>query len=103
MFRQGDVLIVPVKEIPDNTQPINMGSVKGVTTVMLGEATGHHHSFYEPVEFTEEQRTGKRFLRLVEPVALKHQEHSPITVPPGKYEIRRQSEFDDGVWRKVRD
>lgn len=100
-IRQGDVLIIPVKEIPKDTAPIK-GDGK-ITTVMLGEATGHHHSFYEPVEFTEQQRTGRRFLRLVEPAALRHQEHDPIELPPGKYEVLRQNEFEDEGWRKVQD
>jgi len=104
MYRQGDVLIfkakTPADVDPVATPPADNGAT---ATVMLGEATGHHHSFYEPVEFTEQQKTGRRFLRLVEPAALRHQEHSPITIPPGEYEVRRQNEFEDEGWRVVRD
>ena len=101
MYRQGDVLIIAVKEIPKDA--VSIKSEDNITTVMLGEATGHHHSFYEPVEFTEQQKTGRRFLKLVHPVALRHQEHAPIEVKPGKYEVIRQKEFDDMGWRKVLD
>jgi len=100
-FRQGDVLIVATDKMPTDVTPVP-GDGK-ITTIMLGEATGHHHSFYEPVEFTEQQRTGRRFLRLVEPVALRHQEHDPIEIPGGTYEVLRQNEYEDEGWRKVTD
>jgi hypothetical protein len=102
-FRQGDVLIMSVKDVPTDCEPIE--SENGVTTVMLGEATGHHHSFYEPVFFKEEIKTKRRFIVIPggKTVALKHQEHAPIELPPGNYEVIRQREFEDEGWRRVND
>ena len=41
IFRQGDVLLVPVKEIPSG-----LVQTKKVT-LALGEVTGHHHTVFE--------------------------------------------------------
>jgi len=44
-------------------------------------------------------------LRVVNPVLLKHQEHSPIKLPPGDYKIGIQREYDpfEQIIREVAD
>lgn len=62
-----------------------------------GEATGHCHQIFGDsgtFELREDPKTKMRHLRVLEPVTLKHQEHSPIVLPPGGYRIGIQKEYD---------
>ncbi len=61
-----------------------------------GEATGHAHRIVD--EFAEVRThpwDTARYLVVdgVEPVTLEHEEHDPILVEPGAWEIRRQREY----------
>lgn len=103
MYRQGDVLIQKVEEIPDGCVAVPLEN--GAAVLAHGEATGHAHAFYEPVEFVEEPKTKRRFVVIEGGAAkaLKHEEHSPIYLPPGKYEIVRQREWHEEEERYVAD
>lgn len=73
-----------------------------------GEMSGHYHGIFgNPGSFDlrECQKTRVKHLRVVETVALKHQEHSPIMIPPGDYRIGIQKEYDpfEKLSRKVAD
>ena len=86
MYRQGDVLLKQVTELPEGTRNIN------TTTIALGEATGHHHTFRNgQVQVLEANAI--LFAVVAEPSQLTHQEHDTITVPPGTYEVVRQREY----------
>lgn len=103
MYRQGDVLIVPVAKAPENLEPLEREG--GRVILAHGEATGHAHAIAEPgaVLFSE-TATGRRFLKLLKPAALDHEEHDRIDLPTGDYEVIRQKEYDymEG-WRYVAD
>ena len=63
-----------------------------------GEITGHHHSILEQdvqLVSTEQADELRMWLRVTapDPVALTHQEHATIMLPPGNYEVRRQREY----------
>ncbi len=106
MYRQGDVLVVPITSIP-----------RGATEEMLekdcivlahGEATGHAHVIRDHsarMFCTPGQPKTKaiRFLRLVRSVELIHEEHDTVTIPPGDYEVIRQREYAPGEVRHVAD
>lgn len=73
-----------------------------------GEMTGHSHKIFgnpEDYELKECPKTKTRHLRVINPVTLKHQEHSPIVLPPGDYRIGIQREYDpfEKLIRKVED
>lgn len=74
-----------------------------------GEATGHSHKVFgneEDFILRECPKTKERHLRVVgDSVALKHQEHSPIVLPPGDYRIGIQKEYDpfEKLTRQVAD
>jgi len=94
MFRQGDVLLVPVKELPENARPVPDWD----GTVALGEVTGHRHRLIDAPEaeatlLTTEE--GERFLRLVHGAPLRHEEHGTIDLPPGLYRLPPQHEWGD--------
>lgn len=117
MYRQGDVLIVPVKSIPNELR----SEVRGKVILAYGEVTGHHHRFENGnvTAFFKEgddnvmaggtalrgTRTDVEFIRVGTGGApLVHEEHDAISVPEGDYKIVRQREFDvmEGV-RRVAD
>ena len=81
-YRQGDLLIRPVKEIKGRKQKNNI--------VALGEATGHSHTLLKGDVY---RSNGKKFLVPQELSKLVHDEHKPIDLPTGKYEVTRQKEY----------
>lgn len=103
MYRQGDVLLQKVNELPSNAKP------KKDDIILRGEATGHAHriangQIYETIQkeiFHPEIKTmyivAKKSARLV------HEEHAPIDIEIGIYIVIRQREFDDEATRLVMD
>lgn len=106
-FRQGDVLLVPVDNIPANAKPVKREN--GKLILAHGEVTGHHHSVpvQEGVELVTAEAANelRMWLNITtdEPVALTHQEHATIMVPPGQYERRIQREYSPEAIRNVTD
>ena len=108
----GDVIIKRVSTLDsefDQATPDTTG------VLAEGEHTGHAHQLF-PVEDRlpisdnpqfdlRRTKNGKAFLRLVEPMALRHQEHAPIVLPPGDYHVGIQQERDpfEKVIRSVLD
>lgn len=90
MYRQGDVLIEPVRSIPAKAKKL-----AGARMVLAeGEATGHAHTIAE--EYGEMyERDGVLYLRIAEAAPLEHQEHATITIAPGTYRVTRQREWTD--------
>lgn len=87
MLQQGDVLISQSK-IPQKA--IKLPHL----TLAIGEATGHHHTITEgEAELLEAD--SKWYLRVLsEEAILTHQEHKPITILKGEYEIGIVQEYD---------
>lgn len=93
-FRQGDVSLEAVESLPADVTELKRDA-GGALTVMLGEATGHHHHFREShVQLFVTPRK-ERFLRVVKTSLLRHEEHDPIKVPPGVYRLPTQTEWTD--------
>ena len=85
-YQQGDVLIRPAR-IPAKAQP------KEGRTLAKGEATGHAHVVEGEAELLALGE--KLFLRvLAGDVRVVHDEHGPISLPPGDYEVGRVREYD---------
>lgn len=106
MYRQGDVLIIPVATIPKGTKTVRREN--GLVVLAHGEVTGHHHAIHDDAVtlVTTEQANELRMWLTVtapEPVALTHQEHDTILLPPGQYEVRRQREYTPEAIRNVQD
>lgn len=96
-YRQGDVLIVPVKSIPKDAKPET-----GRVILAHGEATGHAHEIKTRGAKLFES-AGRRFLTLTKTSILEHQEHSAIELPEGCYEVVRQVEYFPEEIRNVAD
>lgn len=105
-LQQGDVLFHRVATIPK-------ANVKRVhdPVVQHGEHTGHAHrlafrhgekmgsaamdAHATNWEIVVDKTTGERFLSVKkEPVALSHEEHKTISIPPGNYRIGIVQEYD---------
>lgn len=114
-IQQGDIVIRRVCSVPENCKPIHdkRGAVLGE-----GEITGHYHAIrndsgkyagnargVELLEAPDRKRylviSGEKTHRAV----LTHQEHNPIEIPPGTYEIGQVREHDyfTEMTRTVRD
>jgi len=100
-YRQGDVWIEEVNEIPSEVSAIKRE--KGFVILAHGEVTGHFHGIKNRVAKFYQHETGDRFLDLSKPCDLTHQEHSTITLPPGKYRVVQQREYTPEAIRSVRD
>ena len=124
IFRQGDVMIRQIGKIPESAKPVE---TKGPVVLALGETTGHSHAFYDgrvkyfrddalavgsntTTKMIGDGPTGRAFIKVLEdandknlPALLRHEEHTAIPVPPGDYEIIRQSEFVGEAVRQVED
>lgn len=100
IYRQGDFLLERVEEIPEGAQPEKRDH--GLAIIGYGEVTGHHHSFVEPSAqiLTIEML---RFIDAPQGVTVKHQEHKPITLPPGQYQITQQRQYNAGMVQRVVD
>lgn len=97
MFRQGDVLLVPVNrdEVPDRKNMQLRRRMKGQGVILAaGEATGHHHRVREPF-VAEYHDGGARFLFVgSHGGTVTHEEHDPIALPPNTvFKIVQQREY----------
>lgn len=100
--QQGDVLLFST---PIPSTAIMKELENGI--LQHGETTGHSHRLEDYREeeeldaiYFEDLKTGKRYLRLLRPRKIKHEEHKEILLPYGDYEIgivRTISDFDDMI------
>lgn len=112
-YRQGDVIIELIAEIPQDAV-----AQKRVAEIILahGEVTGHHHRL-ETADPADWWKLGEISPRLDKPAAIggeifvslaaggtvTHDEHAKIALPKGKYRITRQREYTPQAIRNVAD
>jgi hypothetical protein len=104
IYRQGDVLVIRADKAPANTKPIARDN--GRIVLAYGEATGHAHAILErEAELFSLPDTEDRFLRIMASsgVALVHEEHAPVTLPPGDFIVRIHAEYFPDAIRRVAD
>lgn len=87
--QQGDVILRKVESIPAGAR------LKSQTNLVLaeGEVTGHYHGITQAGSEMF-QLDNKLFIKVVEPATITHQEHHPVTLEPGVWEVGRVREFD---------
>jgi hypothetical protein len=103
-FRQGDVLLVQVDDLPDGATAERRS---GRIVLAEGEATGHAHAV-EEADARTFTHGGQRYLLTRSIAQLVHEEHAPIDVPPGTWRVVIQREYQPPVaaapaWRRVTD
>lgn len=98
MRRQGDVFITQVSETKEN-----LAQVKE-QILAYGEVTGHKHVLRPDSVDTLIKSAFKDGVRTVEvsggTATIVHEEHAPITLPPGLFEIKIQQEYDPNQYRR---
>lgn len=99
IYRQGDVLIRRIKSLPAQKGKRRISGI-----LAEGEVTGHAHKV-EDVSVAEVLEVGEGlYLRVAEnSVRIIHEEHAPITLAPGNYEIEIQREYAPAAIRNVAD
>src|SRR4051812_43125272 len=92
-YRQGDVLLCAVDQMPPHTVRLPREDRRG--GVARGELTGHAHAFTEhDVDMFRDRRGQRMFLVIGKGGArLRHEEHAAIFVSEGHYEVRLQLEY----------
>jgi hypothetical protein len=102
MYRQGDVLIVRVDSIPTDAKPL--ARTKRGVVLAEGEVTGHAHRIPSRHATLYRTETDARYLRVGgtsggkrEPVALQHEEHRAVELPPGNYRVSIHREYQPGA------
>lgn len=120
--RQGDVFIRKITKLPTNATT-EIPRERGAVILAHGEVTGHAHAISDKhvahFRVTEKTPSALRedvklradgqvapitYLKVTdEPCVLKHDEHDPIVIQPGVYEVRRQREYVRGQIRNVAD
>jgi len=103
VIRQGDVLLVPLSRSQVISEGLTLRRGRAIPreepgiVLAHGEATGHHHhvkSLHARFRTYGSGRTRRQILHVHKTGAqLEHQEHSAIALAPGKYEVRRQTEY----------
>jgi hypothetical protein len=104
MYRQGDVLIIPIEKMPKGLEPLDRE--KGRVVLAHGEVTGHAHAIKDQrAALFRDPKLAAIFMHVTgdEPVALEHDEHNTIPIPPGTYRVVRQREYHPEEIRRVED
>ena len=91
-IQHGDVLLWEVNELPSGVKIIKRKN--GLLIVAEGEATGHHHAIAERGCRLYELK-GDLYLEVTqEDVTITHDEHKPLPIPRGIYQIGQVKEYD---------
>ena len=93
MYRHGDVIIKSCKKAK--------GKKLNHLILAEGETTGHKHKVVGDAILYEHE--GTLFLKALDEVKVRHEEHEEITLPRGDYEINIQREYEPEGWRRVSD
>jgi len=101
-FRQGDVFVEKCEKPRGQLTPVEPD--KGRVVLAYGEVTGHAHALSpKDARLYEVKGWVDRLLVVTKATALLHEEHAPITLPPGQYRVRRQREYHPEEIRTVAD
>lgn len=101
-YRQGDVLFTKIDGIP----PVQELAIRASGHILEGESSGHIHRVADRAKvivWESLQTIGKLFVTVKAPTQIIHEEHGPITLPAGDYEVTRQREYNPEAIRNVTD
>ena len=90
MYRQGDVVLVPTETKPPRTVRLTESLV-----LAKGEETGHQHILAGKLaSWRPFDGAAALFVEALEEATLVHEEHTPLAIQPGVYEVRRQRIYE---------
>jgi hypothetical protein len=87
IYRQGDILFKKIKHLPSEI------SIKDDMVIAEGEATGHAHVLVNGAVFELLNSDSKLYIKSNENTKIIHNEHLPIKLETGAYEVIRQREY----------
>jgi hypothetical protein len=110
--RQGDVLLMPVDSMPEGCELIP--DVQDRIILAYGEVTGHAHAIADHITKHRQSPqkykaglyrhpSGMRYLHVIEPVTLQHEEHTAHAIPAGFYMLPTQVEYTPAELQPVID
>lgn len=85
MKRQGDILIVKIKSLPNGLR------IKEDGIILRGETTGHAHKISNGLVYTSPY--GEVYIQAEEGAELSHEEHKTIYLEKENYKVIRQREY----------
>jgi hypothetical protein len=108
MYRQGDILILPLAEEAAPATIVGLSPVprdpRGRLVLALGEVTGHAHAVVGPGElYRPADPFAPAGLHVPSGARVVHEEHGAISLPRGWYRVIRQREYVPGSVRVVSD
>jgi hypothetical protein len=97
--QQGDLLMTPIDKLSDEGKSISVGKC------ILAHGESSHSHVVEDEEAELIQIGERMLLKLGRQATVKHEEHGPIALAPGIWEIGRVNEYDyfKDMVRKVQD
>lgn len=96
--RQGDVLIRRIDGLPKKKAAVRTNGV-----LAYGEVTGHSHQVDNLTHAEVLEIEDRLYLRVGEDgVRIVHDEHSPLSLPGGNYEVTIQREYAPAEIRRIR-
>ena len=87
IYRQGDILFKKVRRIPLEAKQIDN------KVIAEGEVTGHAHVLVNGAVFEVLDSESRLFIKSSTNTKITHNEHLPIKLEPGEYEVIRQREY----------
>ena len=98
LYRHGDVLIKRVANLP-------LGSQKRPGNILAhGEVTGHSHRIRQAEAMQLWEQNNTMFLEVIgEKATLVHEEHRPLELTKGIYQVWRQREYRPDRYVEVED
>ncbi len=96
-MRQGDLLFLPVSEIPSDAKVQEDG------IIARGEATGHTHRIRAGQQAALMIAAGMAYIQARAETVIEHEEHAEVILPPGLFIVKRQREYTPQGWRQVAD
>jgi hypothetical protein len=94
-LQQGDVIIKEIEALPEVVNPVTKQN--GRIIIMEGEAAGHNHVIdtdKAALWVLEKGGAARKYLKVAELVTIYHDEHKPLLISAGIYEIGRIQEYD---------
>lgn len=85
MYRQGDVLLTRIDTLPEGL------TERKSRLIVEGEVTGHQHRLVTGRVLSNAQ--GALFLEILQATQVVHQEHHPLHLPSGFYQVTCQREY----------
>lgn len=93
-FVQGDVMFIRFCDGQTPSPPRHrLEPENGLLVLARGEKTGHVHAVDASVAEAYALDWQTLYMNVREPVEVKHDEHAPLALEPGGYEVRMQRRY----------